>query len=157
MYTASMFATAIRAEAEIEAPIEQVWSVLRDIPNYAAWNPFTPRIDTTLELGTPVMLHVAMKLGRPLLVQKEIMSRYEEGRLMAWGDVMGAAPLLKFERIQELTALSATRTRYFTEDAFSGALVPVVMALYRRHIQRGFSETAAALKAHIEQRERTLR
>jgi hypothetical protein len=147
MYTASMFATAIRAEAEIEAPIEQVWSVLRDIPNYAAWNPFTPRIDTTLELGTPVMLHVAMKLGRPLLVQKEIMSRYEEG----------AAPLLKFERIQELTALSATRTRYFTEDAFSGALVPVVMALYRRHIQRGFSETAAALKAHIEQRERTLR
>ena len=80
------FSSAIRAEIEIEAPIAQVWSVLRDIPNYAAWNPFTPRIDTTLALGTPVMLHVAMKKGKPLLVQKETMSRYEEGRLMAWGD-----------------------------------------------------------------------
>lgn len=150
MYTVAMFATAIRAEAEIDAPIEKVWRILSDIPNYGAWNPFTPRIDTNLELGTPVMLHVAMKKGKPLLVQKEIMSRYEEGRLMAWGDVMGAAPLLKFERIQELTPLSATRTRYFTEDAFSGLLVPIVMGLYQKDIQRGFSETAAALKAYVE-------
>lgn len=150
MYTAAMFATAIRAEAEIEAPIEKVWRVLADIPNYGAWNPFTPRIDTNLALGTPVVLHVAMKKGKPLLVQTEIMSRYEEGKLMAWGDVMGAAPLLKFERIQELTVLSATRTRYFTEDAFSGLLVPIVMGLYGKDIQRGFSETAEALKAYVE-------
>lgn len=145
-----MFETSVSASVEIEAPIEKVWRVLVDIPNYGAWNPFTPRIDTNLVLGTPVMLHVAMKKGKPLLVQKETMSRYEEGKLMAWGDVLGAAPLLKFERIQELTALSTTRTRYFTEDAFSGLLVPIVMGLYRKDIQRGFSETAEALKKHVE-------
>lgn len=146
----SAFSSAIRAEIEIEAPIAQVWSVLRDIPNYAAWNPFTPRIDTTLALGTPVMLHVAMKKGKPLLVQKETMSRYEEGRLMAWGDVMGTASLLRFERVQELTALGPSRTRYFTEDVFSGLLLPIVMRLYGHHIQRGFLETAEALKRHVE-------
>lgn len=146
----SAFRHAIRAEIEIEAPIAQVWSVLRDIPNYAKWNPFTPRIDTTLVLGTPVILHVAMKKGKPLLVQKETMSRYEEGRLMAWGDVMGTASLLRFERVQELTALGPSRTRYFTEDAFSGLLLPIVMRLYGHHIQRGFLETAEALKGHVE-------
>lgn len=145
------FATSIRAEIEIDAPIAKVWSVLRDIPNYAAWNPFTPRIDTNLVLGTPVMLHVAMKKGKPLVVQKETMSRYEEGRLMAWGDVLGTAALLQFERIQELTELGPSRTRYFTEDAFSGLLLPIVMGLYRSHIQRGFSETAEALKRHVEE------
>ena len=145
-----LFVTAIRAEVEIDAPIEKVWAVLRDIPGYAAWNPFTPRIDTSLVLGTPVMLHVAMKPGKPLLVQKETMSQYEEGRLMAWGDVMGAAPLLKFERVQELTPLSSARTRYVTEDVFSGLLVPLVMGLYRSHIQRGFSATAEALKVRVE-------
>ena len=146
----SAFSTAIRAEIEIEAPIADVWAVLRDIPNYAAWNPYTPRIDTTLELGTPVILHVAMRKGKPLLVQKEIMSQYEEGRLMGWGNVMGTAALLRFERVQELTELGPSRTRYFTEDAFSGLLLPIVMRLYRSDIQRGFSETAEALKRHVE-------
>lgn len=144
------FATSISAEATIEAPIERVFAVLKDIPRYHEWNPYTPRIDTTLELGSKVMLHVQMKPGKKLLVQKETMRRYEEGRLLAWGDVLGHPSLLHFERVQQLTALGPSKTRYFTEDVFGGLLVPLVMALYRRDIQRGFSETAEALKHRCE-------
>jgi uncharacterized protein YndB with AHSA1/START domain len=44
-------ATTIRAEIEIDAPIEQVWAVLSDLPRYGEWNPFTPRVDGHLAVG----------------------------------------------------------------------------------------------------------
>ena len=52
------FRREVRASAEIGAPIDRVWAVLVDFPRYSTWNPFTPRVRATLEVGTPVQLWV---------------------------------------------------------------------------------------------------
>lgn len=138
--------TTIESTIDVDAPIDRVWAILVDLDAYGAWNPFTPRIDASLRVGEPVVLHVAMKPGEKLLVQTEICSANDPvARELGWGMTMGAPFLLKANRIQRLTALEGGGTRYHTSDVFSGLLTPLVMALYRVHIQRGFDEVARAL------------
>jgi hypothetical protein len=141
---------SIAASSVIEAPIEKVWAILSDIRRYPEWSPFVVDVGGEVKVGELVTLHVAMTPGRPPLLQKERVSKRDEGRELCWGMVMGHPILLKAERYQRLTALSATSTRYETCDDFEGLLVPVVFALYRAKIQAGFDATAAALKKRAE-------
>jgi hypothetical protein len=143
----------ISAASDIDAPLARVWSILSDLSSYAEWNPFTPRIDASLRIGTPVVLHVAMKPGKRLLVQREVCTRNDAAKHeLGWGVTMLTPHLLRAERIQRLEALPGGGTRYFTADTFSGALTPIVMAFYRADIQRGFDSVASALKQHAERR-----
>lgn len=149
---ANRMATLIESTVEIDAPPERVWAILVDLASYGEWNPFTPRIDASLEVGTPVVLHVAMKPGEPLLVQTEVCSANDPAkRELGWGMTMGPGFVLRANRIQRVEALPGDRSRYWTGDAFAGLLVPLVMALYRSHIQRGFDGVARALKERAEQ------
>lgn len=144
-------AVRIEASCDIDAPIDRVWSILADLARYGEWNPFTPRVDATLRVGEPVVLHVAMRPGKKLLVQREMCTANDPAaRELAWGTTLGARFLLRANRVQRLTELPTGGTRYWTADTFAGALVPIVMALYRADIQRGFDETARALKARAE-------
>lgn len=133
----------------IEAPREWVWSILVDIPSYGSWNPFTWRIDTTLELGAPVDLYVKMP-KRGDRMQTEYVTRLEKPACLAWGMKMGSRLLLQAERQQVLTALSPTSCQYQTWDAFSGLLTPVVTGLFRSDIEGGFNAMAHALKGRAE-------
>lgn len=142
--------TDIAATIDIDAPRERVWSILVDIPRYAEWNPFTPRIETTLKIGEPVILHVQMKPGQATMRQPEVMTSYVEGEELGWGTTMMHRTVLHANRTQRLTDLGGGRTRYVSVDRFQGAIVPIVMALYGKHVQRGFDETAAALKRRAE-------
>lgn len=142
----------IEASAEIDAPPERVWAILVDLGSYGEWNPFTPRIDATLQVGDPVVLHVAMKPGRRLLIQREVCTANDPAaRELGWGTTMLAPFVLHANRVQRLEPLPGGRTRYYTADTFSGLLVPLVMALFRADIQRGFDGVARALKERAEQ------
>jgi hypothetical protein len=78
------------------------------------------------------------------------MTSYVEGEELGWGTTMGHRVVLHANRTQKLTDLGGGRTRYDSVDRFQGAIVPLVMALYGKHVQRGFDETARALKARAE-------
>lgn len=141
----------IESAADIDAPPERVWAILVDLARYGEWNPFTPRIDASLVPGEPVVLHVAMKPGKPLLVQREVCTANDPGQHeLGWGTTLGPAFVLRANRIQRLTALPDGRTRYWTGDSFEGLLVPLVMGLYRADIQRGFDGVSRALKERAE-------
>jgi hypothetical protein len=142
--------TDIAATIDIDAPRERVWSILVDIARYPEWNPFTKRIEATLKIGDPVILHVQMKPGQQTMRQPEKMTSYVEGEELGWGTTMVHPAVLKANRIQKLIDLGGGRTRYESVDRFEGAIVPLVMALYGKHVQRGFDETANALKARAE-------
>lgn len=133
---------------EIEAPAERVWDILVDFERYKEWNPFTTRVDATLDIGSPVMLHV--KLGRLKRKQPEVIETVEPPHLLAWGVTMGARFLLIARREQRLEVLSETRCRYLTTDATTGLLTPLVALLFGRFIRQGFNEMAAALKTRAE-------
>lgn len=140
----------VRAEIEIDAPIERVWQILKDVDRYREWNPFTPRVETTLQVGDPIHLHVRLS-GKRLTHRVEYITRNEPYTL-GWEMKMGARFLLYAERVQTLTARDENRTHYMTEDCFTGWLRPLVLALFGRAMERGFSDCALGLKKAAESR-----
>lgn len=139
-------AQTYRSEIEIPAPAEQVWAVLEDLERYGEWNPFTPKIETTRELGAPILLHVSFDGAKPF-IQREIIRRWAPGEELRWGMTMGPAWLFRAERFQRVDPIDAQRSRYQSEDAFAGLMSPLVEALYGAKVQRGLDATAAALAA----------
>lgn len=140
----------VRAEIEIDAPVERVWRILKDFDRYADWNPFSPRVETTLRIGDPIHLHVRL-LGKRLVHRVETVTRNERYTL-GWEMKLLARFLLHAERVQTLVAIDESRTRYATEDCFTGWLRPLVLALFGRAVQRGFSDCALGLKKASESR-----
>ena len=138
----------VRAEVEIDAPIERVWSLLVDTEGYGRWNPFTPTVRTTLRIGDPVEMQVRLR-GERLMRRVEFVTRNQPYTL-GWQMKMGARFLLHAERVQVLSSLGDGRTRYMTEDTFSGALRPLVLALFGRAMERGFTDCGLGLKKAAE-------
>lgn len=138
----------VRAEVEIDAPIDHVWKILTDIDRYADWNPFTPKVETTLQIGAPVHLHVHLVGDRPMH-RVETVTRNEPYTL-GWDMKMGARFLLYAERVQVLTTIDENRTRYMTEDCFTGWLRPIVLGLLGKAMQRGFLSCGLGLKKAAE-------
>ena len=136
----------------IEAPAQRVWEILMDVERYGEWNPFTTRVDTSLEVGSPVDLYVTLGLFK--LKQPEQIQAVDPPSLLAWGMIMGARWLLVTRREQHLEALGETRCRYTTADAFTGVLTPLVVLLFGGLIRRGFNAMARALKERVEARVR---
>ena len=140
--------TVCSDSVDIEAPVRQVWEILADVERYGEWNPFTTRVDTSLEVGSSVDLYVS--LGPFRLKQPESIQDVVPPSLLAWGTTMGARWLLKTRREQRLESLGDTRCRYTTTDAFAGVLTPVVVLLFGGLIRRGFNAMALALKERAE-------
>jgi hypothetical protein len=141
--------TIIRADkVVINVPLEKVWQVLIDVENYPRWNPFTKRVETTF-VGEPAVLHVTMN-EHCRRVQHEVITVFEPRHAFAWASIMGAPFILKANRWQIVEALAAQQTQYQTYETFDGLLVPLVMALYRRDIQRGLDAVGPALKKYVE-------
>jgi hypothetical protein len=141
-------AKCVRAETEIDAPIERVWQILMDIDRYGEWNPFTPRVETTFEIGDPIHLHVRL-LGKHLMHRVEFITRNEPYTL-GWDMTLGARFLLHAERVQVLTETPEGRTHYMTEDCFTGWLRPVVLAVFGKAMERGFTDCGLGLKKATE-------
>ena len=140
----SLFDQFVSAEVDIAAPIEQVWDILVDLEQYQAWNPFTYRVESSLNVGDHVKLYV--KLGGQKVVQKQVIRRCEAPDALDWGMVMGHPSLLKTLRTQRLTRIDDTTTRYETRDHFTGLLTPLILSFYRHPIRKGFETICSSLK-----------
>ena len=68
-----MFRHTVSSDSiDIEAPAQRVWEILVEVERYGEWNPFTTRVDTSLEVGSPVDLYVSLgpfRLKQPELIQ----------------------------------------------------------------------------------------
>ena len=145
MFTHTVYSDIV----SIQAPREQVWSILVDTARYGEWNPFTYRVDTSLLIGDPVDLYVRMPI-RGDRVQVERVTVVQQPERLAWGMKMGFNWLLQAERQQVLTATGPDSCQYQTWDAFSGLLTPLVIKLFGADIQNGFNGVARALKKRAE-------
>jgi hypothetical protein len=139
----------VRAEIEIDAPADRIFDILADLKSYSEWNPFTPRVESTLRTGDPVHLYVRLR-GQRLSHRVEYVSRNQRPTHLCWGTTIGADFLLRAERCQILTPIDAHRTRFVNQDEIRGWLAPLVMLLFGRDMQRGFESVAAALKQRAE-------
>jgi hypothetical protein len=60
-------------------------------------------------------------------------------RPFAWASIIGAPFVLKANRWQVVESLAEQRSQFQTCETFDGLLVPLIMTLYRRDIQREFN------------------
>lgn len=140
----------VKAEIEIDAPPERVFDILTDLDRYEEWNPFTPSIKSTLEIGAAVRMRVRLLEGKRLFRQVEYVTANERPRKLCWGANIPLRPLIRADRCQTLEALELDRTRYICTDEISGWLTPIVMRYFGAAMQRGFEDCAFALKQRAE-------
>ena len=139
----------VRAEIEIDAPAERIFDILVDLGAYPEWNPFTPRVESTLRVGDPVHLFVRLR-GARLAHRIEYVSRNERPSQLCWGTTIGAGFLLCAERCQTLERIDAARTRFVNQDVLRGWLAPLVMLAFGGPMQRGFDAVVRAVKQRAE-------
>jgi hypothetical protein len=139
----------VRSEIEIAAPASRVWEILTDLERYPDWNPFTPKVESTLEVGAPVHLHTRLRSER-LAHRVETVTEHVPGERICWGMTMGPRFVLAAERRQILTPIDVDRTRYLTDDTLTGMLTPIVTTFWGEAMQRGFDDVAEALKKRAE-------
>jgi hypothetical protein len=144
-----MFEYTISSQkVEINAPIEHVWKILVDLEKYGDWNPFVPRMESTLIVGEPIIIYVQMN-ARSKFVEKELVTQVELHRRLAW---RGTYPkiLLNDERIQDLEPLENGNCSYYSYETFRGLASPLLMLAFKSDIQKGFDGVALALKRRAE-------
>lgn len=134
---------------EIDAPADVVWEILADIERYPEWNPFTPQIDSTLEIGEPVTLHI--KRGDDTSPMTFVLEVLDPPREIAWRlPKKLLSPLFSAYRTQRVEALGDARCSYTTSDTFSGLIAGPLYRNQSGWVHRNFEKLAAALKERAE-------
>ena len=135
---------------EIEVPQQLVWDVLTDYARYAEWNPYTVRVDTTLEIGSVIDLHLPdpAKPGTTF-VNREYIRVVDAPHYLRY-DTAEEIPGMHAVREQWVTDLGGGRSSYRTTDLFSGEIAAYVYEQQGDWVKAGFDSVCVALKARAE-------
>ena len=133
------------ASAEINAPVETVWSVLTDIPRWPDWNPDVK--SASLDSGLAEGAEFRWKAGPGNIVSRiERIKLYEE---IGWtGRTMG----IQAAHVWRIRDTGAGRTAAETEESWDGILASVLRWPARRMLRNSLSSGLAHLKAEAERR-----
>jgi uncharacterized protein YndB with AHSA1/START domain len=148
MAKAENIVTSIRVE--IDAPASLVWEVLTDIGRYAEWNSFCPRIDSTLELGEPVCMHIRVPGSEGTMLVTETLVAREPRRLLSWEMRPTAQNKDAARRDQYVEPLGESRCAYFTTDIFLGMNADTIMEQQGPWVKQAFDTMARDLKRRAE-------
>lgn len=142
--------TVVSNVVEIDAPASQVWAIMVDFERYSDWNPFTFRVETTLELGAPVVLHLPdpAKPGESFTTLEQISEIVPNEHLQYnTGDSIPGVHAVRDQWVRSTGEHSCT---YQTTDVFTGEFAQVAFDLQGEWVTNGFNATAHALKEHAE-------
>ena len=139
----------VKATTEIEAPAEAVWSVLTDLANFHAWNPFIRDARGSTELGGEVHVRVRPSLHVPLAFHARILER-EDGRALRWEGHVLAPWLARGDHSFTIEPLGAHRVRFVQKETFTGLLPWLGKRLLAREAQRGFDAMNRALAVRAQ-------
>ncbi|GAB3103855.1 SRPBCC domain-containing protein [Pseudomaricurvus hydrocarbonicus] len=136
---------------DIDAPASLVWQVLTDLERYGDWNPYTVRVESSMQLHEKVDLYLPKPDGSgELMMQREYLLCWEPQKRLSWGMKWLHPWLLGARRDQYLETLPDGKTRYYTTDRFSGLFTKAVMKNHGAWIKQGFDDVARQLKARAE-------
>jgi uncharacterized protein YndB with AHSA1/START domain len=135
---------------EIEAPQQLVWDVLVDYARYPEWNPYTVRVETTLEIDGVIDLYLPdpAKPGETFL-NREYVRAVDAPHYLRY-DTAEEIPGMQAVREQWVTDLGGRRSSYRTTDLFSGEIAGWVYDEQSAWVKAGFDAVAHALKARAE-------
>ena len=135
----------------IDAPAQFVWDIMMDVARYGEWNPYTVRVETSFEIGSPVDLWVPYPDKPDELWQiREFMVLKEAPNQLAYQRALAPDGSRDGRRDQYVTELGPERCSYFTVDLFIGVGMTALVQKYGAWVKKGFDDTALALKARAE-------
>ena len=147
----------LRAEVEIDADPETVWSVLADFAAYPDWNPFIDPIEGDQEVGARLRIRIQPPDSRGMALKPRV-TTVEPGRAFGWLGRLGGVPHL-FDGAHrfDLEPLDGgRRTRFVQSERFRGIVLPFVRRSVLPPTLRGFeamnralADRAAAMKASV--------
>lgn len=138
-------------KVEIAAPAAFVWDVLVDYARYPEWNPYTIKVETTLELGTRIDLTLPARDGTDqTFINREFIRIVAAPHHLRY-DTGDEIPGVHGIRDQWITEIGPDRCAYHTTDLISGKYADIVMEKTGDWIKEGFDSVANALKARVEQ------
>ena len=123
-------------ELEINAPLDTVWEVITDVGRYKEWNKFTVDCRSTLKPGDPIVMKV-MLFSKPQ-PQTETIFTHVPKQSLSYGLDGGALKAIVSNRIHTVKALGPDRTYYSSHFELSGWLMPLVRALMKPRLVKGF-------------------
>ncbi len=140
------------ARVEIDAPASVVWDVLVDLPRYPEWNPFCIKCVSTLEMGAPVVMTIAMPWDTTEQVtMTEFLCAWEPGKLLSWEMYWTEEWPYAGRRDQVIEKLGPAKCAYYSTDAFLGDSGIHIARFGMGWISAAFTMTAKALKARAEE------
>lgn len=149
-YNGAPYHSLYRGESIIDVAAADVWAVLIDLDSYPQWNPFTIRMRSTLQLGAPMRMDVKMAEDIVLDQTESIRVIDHVNYKVCWGINTATPEFNSGERCQWLESISATQTRYITEDLIEGSSTPGVTGSIGSNLQSGFDGVAEQLKIRAE-------
>ena len=139
----------VTASSDIAAPAERVWAALVDLDAYAVWNPFTPKVRSSLAVGDPVHLDVVLGPRRRTRSVNHV-EVVEEPHRIVWSSTLVHPRVLRTRRTQRIEPIGDGRCRYTSTETFEGPLAPLVGLVSRSAVERGFAAVAEGLRRHVE-------
>ena len=136
----------------VYAPIDEVWFTLEDVASFPEWNPFTPIVETTFEIGSPIIMHVRMFRQLPdiILVQPETVLVFDINDQMCWESVFGSEFWLSSYRCYVVDQVGSEETILQSTMKYEGLLAPLANAFTYDLVTNGFNDVANAMKNRLE-------
>lgn len=141
-----------QSEHVITASISEVWHALVDVASFPAWNPFTPRVETTFDIGSPIVMWVRLFRIFPDNLSKvtETVTDFAVEDRMCWESVFGSAFWMRTYRCYVVGEITPDETILRSTMVYEGLLAPLVEAFSRNLVMDGFNDVADAMEVYLE-------
>jgi len=137
---------SIRTAVEIDAPKEQVYTVLADLDSYPKWNPYHRKVEGEFKEGEKLKIYVSRPDGKKVEVPPH-MIRIVENEEITWGG--GVKGIFYGVHTFKLQSSEQGKTVLRHNEDFSGIAVGFA-DLPPDVIAEGYHQMNMALKALVE-------
>ena len=134
----------IKTQILILASPAQVWGVLTDFENYAAWNPFIKSIKGQMQVGKQLEVQILNMTFRPQLLA------FAPSKEFRWLGSLFTKGVFDGEHSFILEAQADGSTLLRHEETFNGLLVGLMRKKLDGETMAGFRAMNEALKARVE-------
>ena len=139
----------LHSEININASVEQVWSVFMDFEKYPEWNPFILSITGEAKKGETIQAILLNPGSSKMKFTPKVLS-FDPGREFRWLGHLFFPGLFDGEHYFQFSQNLDGSTRFVQGESFRGILVPLLKNMLNTKTQKGFELMNAALKERVE-------
>jgi len=139
----------LRTELIINAPVEKVWKVLTDFPQYPNWNPFIKYIQGNVQEGEKIQVKLVLPGSQGMVFTPKVLL-YRKNNTFAWQGHLLIPGLFDGEHRFELHKINSDTTKLVQAERFGGILVPFFTKMIDVKTKEGFEAMNAKLKERCE-------